>query len=117
MTIDAATLQVIVVILQVLAGGGLLAGYAQLRKIRGEVGLLDAQTSKLKSEAKDVAAQAWSKLVHTLGEDIADLRQREDEYRDRIQSLEQAIEELREWIKEQGLTPPPRPPRTRKRKE
>lgn len=71
---------------------------------------MQAQNNK-----RAVDVDAWCKLIETQGKRIDTLNSRvaileaQVEARDaRIDELEQEIDDLRDWIKERGLTPPPR---------
>lgn len=74
-----------------------------------------------KNQKKSVDVEAWCKLIEGQGNRIDVLSARvatleaEKEARDaRIDELEAEIDDLRDWIKAQGLTPPPRRSRARK---
>ena len=82
----------------------------------GVAAWMQAQNSR-----KAVDVDAWCKLIETQGKRIDVLTSRvavleaQVEARDaRIDELEQEIDDLREWIKERGLTPPPRRKRPQK---
>ena len=74
-----------------------------------------ATKRKTDSEANKTSAQAWAILVNQLATRITKLEDalsaggiKVNEQDTRIDELEQEVDDLRDWIKCQGLTPPPR---------
>lgn len=95
-------------VLSGLLGGGLVLGIVALLKVKPD-------NRKTNAEADRTGAEAWTLLVKAQTEDIVRLRLRIEALEgeraaneQRIEDLEVEVEELRDWIKEQGLTPPPR---------
>ena len=82
----------------------------------GVAAWMQAQNNK-----RAVDVDAWCKLIETQGNRLDTLNARvavleaQVEARDqRIDELEAEIDDLRDWIKQQGLTPPPRRKRQQK---
>ena len=91
-------------IVSALVGGGLVT-----------ILLYPATKRKTDSEANKNAADAWATLVNQLAIRITKLEDalsaggiKVTEQDTRIDELEQEVDDLRDWIKCQGLTPPPR---------
>lgn len=116
------TLHQIIVVLEVVSGIILGGGFIALYKAGAERKQIQAETLKTRQEADKVDAdtakvigEAWAALLKQQNLDIEDLRQRVVELEGqhkadqvRIGELEEEVDELREWIEKQGLTPPPR---------
>lgn len=91
-----------------LVAGGLGLNYAAFRKAGSEAG-------KTEAEAWALLVSNLSERVNSQGARIMALEAGSAAKEVRINELEDELEELREWIIKQGLTPPPRR-RTRERK-
>ena len=99
------------IVISIFSGGALAAAvtsYVLLRKLRPEI-------KKTEAEAGEIEARSWVLLVQAQGDRIttleAKLKAREDEReaeRKRVDDLEEEVDELRSWIKKQGLVPPER---------
>lgn len=104
----------VTLILGLLGGGGLVSLLESRSK--NKVNLSSARANEASARVNE--AESWGKLVKSLEDRIERMNHRVEvlekadcEKDDRIQDLEDEIEELREWIRERGLTPPPRKPK------
>ena len=98
-SIDAHDLIVFVEILvgAILGGGGVIAFF----KLRPENRRTDAETTR-------VITEMWETLYKQLERRVTELEGQHDADQTRIGELEAEVDDLRAWIEQQGLTPPPR---------
>jgi uncharacterized protein HemX len=102
------------IIAGVLSGGGVVwfTFRAQNRKTEAEARKAEAEAENTDRLGEIQQAQAiigmWKELYAQLEKRVADLETVDKEKQTRIDDLEEEIQELRDWIEQQGLQPPPR---------
>jgi hypothetical protein len=88
-----------------LIGGGGLVGLLLYPATRRKA---DAEADKTAAEAWAILAENQSKQIAALYLRVEALEQEQVNKERRIDDLEAEIADLRTWIENQGLTPPPR---------
>jgi hypothetical protein len=97
--------EIIVALIVGLVGGGGIVAYLRLYFVERRGAEINAWTCLI---------NAQQTRIDQLGERVAVMESQLIDRDLRIDDLEQEIDELRGWIKEQGMTPPPRPQRRKR---
>ena len=117
---------VVAALITALLGSGGVAAFFEYR-IKKTADELKATTTRAAAEVKEIADRRqdnideWGKLIGAQGKRIEKLEQavcnrdvKIESQACRIDELELELDELRTWITDKGLTPPPRRTRSRK---